>query len=202
MMTLALLAATACAPKSPPEGSVDISEEVGVQDTVEPAAAPLPLPTPTFSGPVPLPLGQARPWEGEPATEAQRAFAEAEDALDLLSRKLQDSMSVADALAFTEGAEGIRQLLKAASAEPGLAGPAAVRMGDALRIADQACLAVDELPDPGDTLAIEREAARAEACAPLGEGALTTYRAALDMNAPDTPWHRHARWALGVLAGE
>ncbi len=201
MLTLALIAAAACAPKSPPEGSVDISESVGIRAPVADPVIPPAAPTPSFTGPAPLPLGQALPWEGEPATEPQRAFAEAEARLDALQRSLEPSMSIAEVLAVVEGAEAVRVELKAAAAEPELAGPAAVRMGDALRLADSACLATDGPPDTADPESLAREAARAEACAPLGEGALTTYRAALEINDPAGPWHRHAQWALAVLTG-
>jgi len=188
--TLTLLAALACAPKTPPPGSVELTLEAGEAPAVaSPGQPPAPLPIPVLTGAVPLPLGVGRPWEGEPMTEAQRAFVEAEAALRDMQDGLEAAMSLAEALSYTERAEHIRSLLRVASLETELGGPAAARMGDAQRIAGAACAAAGADEDEGF-----------DACAPLLSGAGESYLLGLELTGEQPQWRGHITWALQNLS--
>jgi hypothetical protein len=188
----------ACAPKQPPPGSVDISESLGIEGAgpaprVEPG--PVALPMPVLQGVAPLPLGSALPWEGEPTTESQRAFIAAEAGLAALNGDLHPPLSREQATDAVDRALEIQSQLRLAALEVALAGPAAVRMGDAFRIAADYAVAVE--PDPGlsegdrEAFTAAREAARV----PLLEGALESYEEARGLLDPEDPWYRHAAWA-------
>jgi len=189
-VTGSLLLGLACAPRKPPEGSVEISaslqEPVG-EASATPTGPPAPLPIPVMTGAVPLPLGVGRPWEGAASTEAQRAFVRAEDALRLMGDGLEPVMSLDEALGYTQRAEEVRSLLSVSSLEAELRGPSAARLGDAQRLASSACRSAVEAGD------LE------EACGPLTDGASAAYELGLEQTGDQPQWHGHITWALQDL---
>ena len=164
----------ACGPKAPPADWTDVSEQLAVAGTE-----------------AELPLGEGRPFEAEPESEAERAFAQAELAVA--------SMHAGGPTVLGQ-VEVVQALCALASEDPALEAAAAARLGDAARLAWDAVLLADAPPLPDD-LAAAADHERGELRAVYYALALEAYQQARAGTAPGDPWHAHALWGLRQLRG-
>ncbi len=172
-----------CPPKTPPEGSLDISSEVYVAGVGGTA----------IFLPVPVPLGSGHPWSGEVRTDAQRALLEGEEALGALrALSAGDPTAIEPAMDLSERA---RESLADAAAEPALKCIADARFGDVLaeltRLFD--ALEAPALPVSAQEEWAETTAASTEA---FRSGSAAAYESAASRCPAGGPWQRHAEEGL------
>ncbi|GEM_PF-6997758 len=164
----------ACGPKAAPADWTDISDEVAV-----------------FGTEAELALGDARPFDGEPVTLAEQAFAEAELTLARMKQGGPELLG---------WVEQVQALCAVASEEPALRAASAARLGDAARLAWEQVLLADAPPLPED-LAGAAEHEKSELRAVYYQLGLEAYRAAQSAAEAGDPWHAHAAWGLRQLRG-
>lgn len=191
-----LLLALACAPKAPPEGSVELN--VGVEGVSRPEITE----EPAAPADAPVPLGAGRPWTGEATTDTQRAFEAGEAVLAQIEALPAPQGAVEASQRATRAAELAEEALAQfaiSSEDPDLRVPSTVRAGDVWRLAAAAMRAMQPPPhsDPAAeaTLRAERDASAVS----MEEEALRSYGRVIADRAADPLWLAHARWGVNTL---
>lgn len=203
MLLMSLL--LACGPKTPPEGSIDISQPEPPDTLVTPAVGPIEGPKPMPTGDGPLPLGNALPFEGAGETPAQKSFVGGEALLQQL-RDLPEARNPSDskglAVEATKLAEQAVEQFLIAGEDAELRAPAATRTGDAYRMAAQRTRLIQPPMHVTGDGAQQYLAETEEVAQGLDKSARDAYIPVLASQAADPRWKSHARWAMAKLDAE
>lgn len=181
-----LLLALGCPPKTPPEGSVEMTP---------PADLP-PVEMPNVAG-NPLPYGTAYPFEAA-STETEQALVRADELLaGMKAWPTSDQPAGMKKRAVDIGGEGEKALAELAvvATDPDLAGIGMCRTGDVWRLTAEA---MSEVPPPVPG-AMGYQTELDLATAPIWGHARAAYLMALEVEGLDPRWNSHALWGLGKI---
>lgn len=188
-----LLLALACAPKTPPEGSIEL--QVGVEGSVSPVITPVD----EVAADAPVALGAGRPWSGEASTDAQRAFESGEALIAELQALPEPRGAVESSQRASRAAELAEQALgffEISAEDPELRVPSTCRAGDAWRLSAAAMRQLQPPPHSDPAAEASARAERDESARSMEEEALRAYSRVIADRAADPLWLSHARWGV------